>query len=145
MALRGTARKRKPSARDITQAVPGLTAPKRDGTRTRNLNYNRGRAYEYALKKVFESYGYIVTRAAGSHGHADLIAGKGATTWAIQVKARKPIKKEIEDIRAASKLWHANHLMAWKEPRGPWRYQAYVKGDDFQIQMSDILPPKDRR
>ena len=39
-----------------------------------NRNYNKGRAYEYKIKKRYEKLGYTVFRTAGSHSPADLIA-----------------------------------------------------------------------
>lgn len=143
MALRRDHSNRKPRPRDFVQTRSGDRTPKRDGTAARRLNYSRGRSYEYALKQVFESYGYCVTRAAGSHGHSDLIAGKGEVTWAIQVKARKPVAKEIRDIREASTLWHVNHLMAWKELREPWKYQAFLRGEEIVVDMAKVLQKKE--
>lgn len=39
-----------------------------------NSNYRRGVRAEYRIKKLLESTGYTVIRAAGSHGHFDLVA-----------------------------------------------------------------------
>ncbi len=39
-----------------------------------NINYNRGRAFEYKRKAWWEGRGYTVLRTAGSHGPFDLIA-----------------------------------------------------------------------
>lgn len=46
-----------------------------------NKNYVAGRNFEYARKKVWESKGYVVIRASGSHGPYDLIA----------IKVREPV------------------------------------------------------
>lgn len=37
-------------------------------------NYEKGRAYEYRVKKKLEDEGWTVLRSAGSHGFADLVA-----------------------------------------------------------------------
>ena len=39
-----------------------------------NVNYRRGRAKEYRIKKKYEKCGYYVIRTAGSHGVCDLVA-----------------------------------------------------------------------
>jgi Holliday junction resolvase len=39
-----------------------------------NKKYVKGRAFEYKVKKIYESNGYLVFRTAGSHSVADLIA-----------------------------------------------------------------------
>jgi len=39
-----------------------------------NKNYQRGRAYEYKEKKMWEEDGYFVIRSAGSHSLYDLLA-----------------------------------------------------------------------
>jgi Holliday junction resolvase len=39
-----------------------------------NKNYQKGRAFEYKIKKKYEDKGYLVFRSAGSHSVADLIA-----------------------------------------------------------------------
>lgn len=54
-------------------------------------NYNRGRAKEYYNKQKLEKQGYIVIRASGSHGFADLVAVdlKNKKIRFIQAKPRK--------------------------------------------------------
>ena len=39
-----------------------------------NKNYNRGRAFEYRVKKHLEDRGYLVVRSAGSKSPFDLVA-----------------------------------------------------------------------
>jgi len=39
-------------------------------------NYQKGRAFEYKIKKILENRGFIVFRTAGSHGLFDLICFK---------------------------------------------------------------------
>lgn len=49
-----------------------------------NLNYNRGRALEYEVVKIFKDAGYIAQRTAGSHSVFDVIlAKKGQNTEKI--------------------------------------------------------------
>lgn len=70
-----------------------------------NLNYNRGRRFEWELKRELENDGFMVTRASGSHGTFDLIAlrevkGK-AEAWLIQckvTKSKKGIPKLLKDF-----------------------------------------------
>jgi len=45
-----------------------------------NKNYNRGRAFEYRVKRFLENRGYMCFRSAGSHSVADLIAFKRKTS-----------------------------------------------------------------
>ena len=54
-----------------------------------NVNYRRGRAKEYRVKKKYEKCGYYVVRTAGSHGVCDLVAfGKCGNVLPIQVKPK---------------------------------------------------------
>lgn len=41
-----------------------------------NKGYERGRAFEYKMMTYYRRRGYYVTRSAGSHGAADLVAVK---------------------------------------------------------------------
>ena len=52
----------------------------------RNSNYRAGRDLEYAAAKNLEENGYLVIRAAGSHGLADLIAFKPGELLIVQCK-----------------------------------------------------------
>jgi len=51
-----------------------------------NTNYRAGRDLEYATAKDLEINGYLVIRAAGSHGLADLIAFKFGEVLIVQCK-----------------------------------------------------------
>lgn len=66
-----------------------------------NSNYNRGRRFEWELKRELEDDGFLVTRASGSHGVFDLIALKEhhgePETWLIQCKVTKN-KKSIPQL-----------------------------------------------
>lgn len=49
-------------------------------------NYERGRRYEYKSIRLLETQGFECTRAAGSHGVADIIGFSAATIMLCQVK-----------------------------------------------------------
>lgn len=70
-----------------------------------NTNYQRGRRFEWQLKRDLEADGFLVTRASGSHGIFDLIALKehnhNPIVWLIQCKVtknKKTIDKLIKDF-----------------------------------------------
>jgi len=52
--------------------------------------YARGAAQERRLKKLLEKFGFMVIRAAGSHGAYDLWAFDGKYLLLLQLKKRKP-------------------------------------------------------
>lgn len=56
-------------------------------------NYERGRRFEYKIKKMLEKVGFTVFRTAGSHGDVDLIAINNTETFLLQLKYGKPITK----------------------------------------------------
>ena len=51
-----------------------------------NANYQRGRRAEYRTQRILEAAGYETTRAAGSHGCADVIGWDSRRVRFIQVK-----------------------------------------------------------
>jgi hypothetical protein len=51
-----------------------------------NAKYRAGRDLEYAAAKDLEANGYLIIRAAGSHGLADLIAFKPGEVLIVQCK-----------------------------------------------------------
>lgn len=53
--------------------------------------YQRGRSFEYRVKKKLESLGYFVMRSAGSKGQVDLLAVKHGTSLFVQSKLRGQI------------------------------------------------------
>lgn len=69
-----------------------------------NRNYEKGRRYEYKIKKELEKQGYTVLRTSGSHGFADLVAVKPKEIRFIQCKAQKAAKKEITKLLAYAGL-----------------------------------------
>jgi len=69
-------------------------------------NYQKGRAFEYQLKKFLERFNYFVFRMAGSHSPFDLIAIRGDKIEFIQAKelynksAKNYVIKKVEqDIK----------------------------------------------
>jgi Holliday junction resolvase len=69
-----------------------------------NINYRRGRAKEYRLKKKYEKEGFIVLRTSGSHGFADLIAinEKGEI---IFIQAKPKHFPESRKLKLLAKYW----------------------------------------
>ena len=67
-----------------------------------NTNYRRGVRAEYKAKKLLESTGYTVIRAAGSHGMFDLVALSRLGGRAIQIKTGSarvtPLEREAIKI-----------------------------------------------
>lgn len=64
-------------------------------------NYERGRSFEYYLKKKLEEEGFLVIRSAGSKGIFDLVAIKGDEVYLIQCKKNK--KKNFYDYKVFQK------------------------------------------
>jgi len=58
--------------------------------------YHTGRRGEWKVKQMLQREGYVVYRAAGSKGAADLVAIKNSQAYLIQVKRNhKPTKQEL--------------------------------------------------
>lgn len=60
-------------------------------------NYERGRSFEYYLKKKLEEEGFLVIRSAGSKGIFDLVAIKEEEVYLIQCKKNK--RKSFYDYK----------------------------------------------
>ncbi|MDV2503049.1 MAG: hypothetical protein RX318_03770 [bacterium] len=61
----------------------------------------KGRKRELRARKMLEACGFMVVRAAGSHGLFDLVAVSSKHIKLIQVKTnRKPPPAEMEELRA---------------------------------------------
>jgi Holliday junction resolvase len=86
-----------------------------------NINYRRGVALEYIVKKSFESYGFFVVRSAGSHSIADLVAIGYGTTYLVQCKA-VPVSKvkrfEILELIKTCEKCGATPVLVVKGERG---------------------------
>jgi Holliday junction resolvase len=86
-----------------------------------NRNYQRGRAFEYKVKKHYESLGWFVVRAAGSKGPADLLAVPGwddpaIGVMTIQCKTRRPTEADKTKLREFSKKYKIWCFLAYLEP-----------------------------
>ncbi|BDI29383.1 hypothetical protein CCAX7_14340 [Capsulimonas corticalis] len=81
-----------------------------------NRNYIKGREGEYIVVNMLKSLGYVVTRAAASHGVFDVVAlgvrGRHTHNLAIQVKRgkTKPSPCEYQSSIDAD-LLDSNHRM----------------------------------
>lgn len=94
-----------------------------------NKNYNRGRAFEYRVKKHLEGKGYFVVRSAGSKGAFDLVAiTTGADedweeyeVWVILIQCKygtMPSKKERMKLAEYQQTFNwASILIAYAKPR----------------------------
>lgn len=91
------------------------------------MTYKKGANRERQLMRVLEAEGYLVSRAAGSHGAADLIALKNGEILLIQVKATKSKwsgfgpKDRLELLRDAEKAG-GKALLAWWGSNKPLQY-----------------------
>ena len=80
--------------------------------------YARGRAFEYRVKKFYESKGFFVVRSAGSHSPVDLIAFHYAGVWFIQCKLTgKFSRKDSEELCSLARKYHAIPVLATNEGR----------------------------
>lgn len=84
-----------------------------------NLKYNRGRAWEYKVKKDAESIGYFVIRSAGSHTLVDLVMIKKGEIVFVQCKTGKGAmtKKEQKEFKDFAEKYGAGTLYARKVGR----------------------------
>lgn len=67
-----------------------------------NLNYIKGRGFEYRVKRKLEEKGFLVYRLAGSKPF-DLIAIGFGEIYAVECKKRDLTTKELNKI--IGKLW----------------------------------------
>lgn len=67
--------------------LPTATARFTGKTLVANQNYQRGRAFEYAVMRDLKGRGYYCARAAGSHSKIDVLAVKEGVVLFIQCKA----------------------------------------------------------
>ncbi|MDA4127978.1 MAG: group I intron-associated PD-(D/E)XK endonuclease [Thaumarchaeota archaeon] len=80
-----------------------------------NKLYQKGREREYKVMELLRKEGYRVSRSAGSHGAADVIAAKDGHVLLVQVKSgRARMKKEeLEELilwgrsfNGDAEVWH---------------------------------------
>ena len=101
-------------------------------------HYRKGAKAERRAKRELEAKGYVVTRAAGSKGGADLIA---VLVRQIQVKAGPPKAwtAELDDMEAGlpsapgmtRELWH------WVDGCGWEKHEIDRDNPGFTITVSD--------
>lgn len=94
-----------------------------------NKNYNRGRAFEYRVKKHLEKKGYFVVRSAGSKSPFDLVAISRRVRYPdimlIQCKYGTKIgKKERDNLYSMTNEFPRNVfiIIAWAKPNKPIGY-----------------------
>lgn len=89
--------------------------------------YARGAAAEREYMRILEDQGYYVTRSAGSHACADLLACRDGRILLVQVKTDRAgpfahfgprYRKEL--LKEAAKAG-GEAVLAWKEYRKGWR------------------------
>ena len=71
-------------------------------------NYQNGSAFERRVAAILERHGYYVSRSAGSHGVADLVAIKAWQILLVQCKGGKgtiPLPEWNRLYAVASLLW----------------------------------------
>lgn len=91
-------------------------------------NYARGASFERLVKKDLEDAGYLVIRAAGSHGIMDLVAFKAkwpepGSIWFIQAKTNgKMSPAEREKLYETAFSRNAWAVRAWRPARGVIQY-----------------------
>jgi len=96
-------------------------------------NKRRGNEGERHVRAVLETQGYMVTKAGGSLGAADLIAGKLNQTHAIQVKTNKPTRKDWNNLVDASLKWLVVWSMVWKTPGSKtWSISTFFYGISYR-------------
>jgi len=114
---------------------------------TNNKNYTVGRNFEYAIATFFRRKGYFVTRSAGSHGIADLVAIKQKKRpLLIQCKrgASGITKEEQNELFETALEADAIPIVALKEDRKPRVFKeirgvSRVKGDSEMIVEEDMF------
>jgi len=91
-----------------------------------NKKYNRGRSFEYRVKKYLENEGYLVVRSAGSKSPFDLVAISlkvyQPQILLVQCKyGAKISKKERDNLQALAKQISRRIFVitAWARPNKP--------------------------
>jgi hypothetical protein len=98
-------------------------------------NYARGANFERTVKADLEGAGFLVIRAAGSHGIMDLIAFKAKWTdegaiWFIQAKTNGKMSP-AERVKLFETAFSRNAwaVRAWRPVRGVIQYdRLFVHG-----------------
>lgn len=105
--------------------------------------YHKGRYFEYKVKKLYESDGWFVIRAAGSKGVADLvaIAKDGKEVHFIQCKKHGVLsKQEREQLVAKAYTYNAVPILAsqGKNGRSIKLYIVTIDGIEDLYESHDI-------
>jgi len=90
-----------------------------------NKNYNRGRNFEYRIRRFLESRGYLCFRSAGSHSMADIIAFRkwpSGTPDVMLIQAKyntgRITNQEILDMCHAAHKYKFIPVLCTAKPRG---------------------------
>ena len=107
-------------------------------------NYRKGADFERTVKADLEARGYLVIRAAGSHGIMDLVAFRPpraphatGETWLVQCKIHGTIspadRKELYETAAK---WGAWAVRASRPKRGAILYERlFVRGGECWVEI----------
>lgn len=87
-----------------------------------NRKYERGRRFEWQLKKEWEDKGYVVTRASGSHGCFDLVALRA--DGQVDLIQCKTTKNEKEIIRLQKEF---KNTLPFPKPPSHYKQMLVVK------------------
>lgn len=93
-------------------------------------NYSRGADFERAVKKDMERNGWLVTRAAGSHGLWDLKAVAPAPVVAL-VQCKRDGKLSIDErrsLRDVAWAFDCIPVLAYKDDGIKY---SHIDGDDY--------------
>ena len=86
-------------------------------------NYNRGHRAELRAKRVLQDQGFLVIRAAGSKGFADLVAVNAERVRFVQVKrtqdGRRSFTSEVEALAGVKvPVGCSLELWIWRDRQG---------------------------
>ncbi|MBS7653262.1 hypothetical protein KEJ13_09075 [Candidatus Bathyarchaeota archaeon] len=86
--------------------------------RSRTQPYEKGRGFEYKVKRHLEGVGYTVFRSGGSRGPADLVAIKRDEVLLIQCRLHGYLNpKRRERLRVLAGNLGARAILAYREGR----------------------------
>jgi Holliday junction resolvase len=113
-------------------------------------NYARGANFERQVKADLEGKGYLVIRAAGSHGIMDLVAfqsqwnleeGDAGHIWFVQCKTNaKMLPMERKKLFEVSDKCGAWPILASRPKRGKIIYQTYFDDAGGELALAEIEP-----
>jgi len=107
-------------------------------------NYARGANFERVVKADLEMRGYLVIRAAGSHGVMDLVAFRfprkpyaSGETWFIQCKIHGTMSPaERRELYETAAKWGAWAVRASRPKRGTILYERlFVRGGECWVEI----------